>query len=377
MRILGYFVANDLIHDRWRSLLTVLSLAVVVVGYLLLASLAQAFAEFGKQSQVTGNLVIVSAEALDPTEGSLSEDVLRTAQQVAPAQIQRTFPVIFRYLNIQGKTMQVCAVPLAEMPAALSLALVDGGWPSAQGERQVVISESIAQATSWKIGTSVNIYGEDFQVTGLVRSNGDDYSAVWMSYPEGQRLFGMKRGFQIGYLPLVPSADPESVRQRLQADPRISTHYSVYLENALSARYSQFNHNLQTLSSLLALVSLSAITFGMYNATSLSLNERSREISLLRVIGFTQAGLRGFLLVRTLVLTLAGYSLGWIAALFLIHTLSLQSPVDILVAPVVLSLSPSISLLGLLTATVFAFLGIWLTTGHLAALSPLTRSEPV
>ena len=84
MRILGYFVANDLIHDRWRSLLTVLSLAVVVVGYLLLASLAQAFAEFGKQSQVTGNLVIVSAEALDPTEGSLSEDVLRTAQQVAP-----------------------------------------------------------------------------------------------------------------------------------------------------------------------------------------------------------------------------------------------------------------------------------------------------
>ena len=378
MRILGYFVVNDLLHDRWRSLLTGLSLAVVVVGYLLLASLAQAFAEFGKQSQVTGNLVIVSAEALDPSESSLSEDILQTAQQIAPTQIQRTFPAIFRYLKIQGKTMQVCAVPLAEMPAALSLSLVDGRWPSiisSVSERQVVISESIAQATSWKIGTSVNIYGEDFLVTGLVRSGGDDYSAVWMSYSEGQRLFGMKRGFQIGYLPLVPSSDPESVRQKLQADPRISTHFSVYLENALSARYSQFNQNLQTLSSLLALVSLSAITFGIYNATSLSLSERGREINLLRVIGFTQAGLRGFLLARTLVLTLAGYSLGWIVALLLINSLSRQAPIDVLVAPLVLSLSPSISLLGLVTATVFAFLGIWLTTGRLAALSPLSRSE--
>jgi ABC-type lipoprotein release transport system permease subunit len=374
MRTLGYFVFKDLMHDRGRSLLTILSLALVVVGYLLLASLAQAFAVFGKQSQVTGNLVIVAADALDPMESSLGEDILQTAQQVAPDQIQRTFPVIFRHLNIQGKTMQVCAVPLDEMPAALSLTLVDGRWPSAQSERQIVISESIAQAASWKIGTSVNIYGEDFQVTGLVRSGGNDYGAVWMSYTEGQRLFGMKRGFQIGYLPLVPLADPESVRQKLQADPRISTHYAVYLENALSARYSQFNHNLLTLSNILALVSLSAITFGIYNATSLSLNERGREVSLLRIIGFTQDRLRGFLLARALALTLTGYGLGWMAALLLINYLGIQAPIDIVIAPVVLSLTPTTSLLGLVMAIVFAFLGIWLTTGRLAALNPLTRS---
>jgi ABC-type antimicrobial peptide transport system permease subunit len=375
MRTVIYFIAKDLIHDRGRSLLTILSLAVVVVGYLLLASLAQAFAVFGNLSQVTGNLVIVAADALDPMESSLNEDILQTAQQVTPDQIQRTFPVIFRHLNIQGKTMQVCAVPLDEMPTALSLTLVDGSWPSAQSERQIVISESIAQATSWKIGTSVNIYGEDFQVTGLVRSGGNDYGVVWMTYTEGQRLFGMKRGFQIGYIPLVPLADPESVRQRLQADPRISTHYTVYLENALSARYSQFNHNLLTLSNLLALVSLSAITFGIYNATSLSLNERGREISLLRVIGFTQSRLRGFLFARILVLTLVGYSLGWVTALLLINYLGIQSPSDMLVAPVVLDLTPSISLLGLVMATIFAFLGIWLTTGRLATLNPLTRNE--
>ena len=64
MRTLSYFIAKDLIHDRGRSLLTILSLAVVVVGYLLLASLAQAFAVFGKQSQVNPVLGIGWAQGV-------------------------------------------------------------------------------------------------------------------------------------------------------------------------------------------------------------------------------------------------------------------------------------------------------------------------
>jgi hypothetical protein len=55
MLALGYFTFTDLIHDRWRSLLTIFSLAVVVFGYLLLASLSQAINNFGKQTSVTQN----------------------------------------------------------------------------------------------------------------------------------------------------------------------------------------------------------------------------------------------------------------------------------------------------------------------------------
>jgi hypothetical protein len=42
---------------------------------------------------------------------------------------------------------------------------------------------------------------------------------------------------------------------------------------------------------------------------------------------------------------------------------------------VVLSLPLSISLLGVCVATVFTFLGVWLTTGRLAAMSLLTGCE--
>jgi ABC-type antimicrobial peptide transport system permease subunit len=196
-----------------------------------------------------------------------------------------------------------------------------------------------------------------------------------MTYVEGQHLFGMDHGFQVAYLPLVPSADPESVCAKLQADPRISTRYTVYLENAVSNGYSEPNHNLVTLSSIMSVVSLLAITFGIYNSTGLSLTERSYEIGLLRMIGFTQGKLGGFLLSRALVLTLLAYGLGWVTVDLYYKYLNLHSPMVLSEAPLNLELNLSASLIGLGLATIFAFLGVWLTSGNLAKLNPLTRRD--
>jgi ABC-type antimicrobial peptide transport system permease subunit len=373
MLALGYFTFKDLIHDRWRTLLTMLSLAVVVAGYLLLASLSQAFRVVGKQSQVTSNLVIIGADAIDPMESSLDEGILETAREIAPNQILRAFPTLFRHLNIEGRVIQVRAVPLDEMPAALALTLVRGSWPS--GSRQIAVGEEMARTASWQIGSMVNIYGTDFQVAGLVRAADNNLGAIWMTYPEGQRLFGMQHGFQVGYLPLVPSADPDSVRAKLQADPGISARYTIYLENAVSDGYNQVNHNLVTLSSIMSIVSLLAITFGIYNSTSLSLAERSHEISLLRLVGFTQGKLRNFLSVRALVITLASYGLGWAVLAVYFNYLDSHGIMGFSEAPLTLSLTPSASLLGLGLASAFAYMGVWLTSRDIATLNLLAGND--
>jgi ABC-type lipoprotein release transport system permease subunit len=373
MYALGHLLFKDLIHDRWRSFLTVSGIAVIVVVYLLIASLTQAFFVFNQQSQVTSNLVIVASDVLDPMESSLNEEILQKALQIAPDQIQRVFPSLFRHLNIDGQIMQIRAVPLEEMPNALALTLFRGNWPD--GPREIIVSEGVAKIASWKVGSIVKIYGTDFKVNGLVRSGENNSGAVWMTYPEGQILFGMHRGFQVGYLRLEPSVDPESVRAMLQADPRISTCCTVYLENALSSRYYQVNHNLLTLNSIMALVSLLAITFSIYNATNLSLTERSHEIGLLRVVGFTQDKVFGVLVIRVLVLTLAAYSLGWVISAIFLNYHRTHTTMGVSAAPLILNLTPSASLLGLALAIVFSFLGVWLTSGRLATLSPLTRND--
>ncbi len=371
MLALGYFTFRDLLHDRWRSLLTILSLAVVVVGYLLLASLAQALGSLSRPAQVTNNLLILAADTIDPMDSSLDEGVLQTAMEIAPGQIRLAFPLLFRHLTIAGQLMQVRSVALEQMSTSVGLTLLQGDWPA--GPRQVVVSEGAAESVSWKIGSIVKIYGTDFQVTGLVRSNEQAFGSVWMTYTEGRRLFGTSRGFQVGYLSLLPSADPESVRARLLADPRISPACSIYLEHAFTNSYNQSNSNLLTLSGLMVLVSLLVVTFGIYNATSLSLTERSLEIGLLHVIGFTLTKLRGFLLARTLVLTLIAYSLGWLISLGFINHQRLHASVDLIFQAI--RLTPVSSLLGLVLADIFAFLGVWLASRRLIGQGPLPGSD--
>jgi ABC-type antimicrobial peptide transport system permease subunit len=369
MFILGYFTLKDLAHYRWRNLLTFVGLSVIVVAYLLLSSLSQAFLVFSKQSQMTSNLVIVAANVIDPMESSLDDGILIAAQQIAPVQIQHVFPIIFRHLNIDGQIMQIRAVPLEEMPSALELTLIQGSWPISAHE--VVVSEGVAQIAFWKIGSTVNIYGTDFHVTGLIRAGENNTGAVYMNYIEGQRLFGVRRGFQLGFLQLDPSVNPESVRSLLQSDIRISECCTVYFENALSNQYYQVNYNLLTLNNMMALVSLLAITFGVYNATNLSLVERFHEINLLRIVGFTQGKLRGFLMARSFILIMAAYCLGWVISSFLINYLCTHRTFGISAAPLILDLTSSASLLGLLLAITFSFLGVWLTSGRLGKFSPL------
>jgi ABC-type antimicrobial peptide transport system permease subunit len=267
--------------------------------------------------------------------------------------------------------MQVRSVALEEMSTSVGLTLVQGAWPD--GPRQVVVSEGAAELASWKIGSTVNIYGTDFQVAGLVRAEESAFGSVWMTYKEGLRLFGSSHGFQVGYLSLVPSADPESVRARLLADPRISAAYSVYLEHAFTNSYNQSNSNLLILSGLMVLISLLVVTFGVYNATILSLSERGLEIGLLHVIGFTLNKLRRFLLARTLVLTLIAYSLGWLISLVFINHQRLLDSVDLIF--LALKLTPLSSLIGLGLAVIFAFLGVWLASRRLVAQNPLTGND--
>ena len=130
MRVLAHFTLKDLIHDAWRNLLTILSLAVVVVSFLLLSALSRAYLVFGKRIQTSSNLVIISADVIDPMESSLSENILEAARQIAPNEIHVAFPEIFRHMNIEGQIMQVNAVPLAQMGTAIALTLLQGRWPT-------------------------------------------------------------------------------------------------------------------------------------------------------------------------------------------------------------------------------------------------------
>ena len=81
MLALTYFTFRDLLHDRWRSLLTILTLAAVVVGYLLLAALAQTMASLSKRAPITNNLLIIETTSNAP-KGAVFDEFARFNREV-------------------------------------------------------------------------------------------------------------------------------------------------------------------------------------------------------------------------------------------------------------------------------------------------------
>jgi hypothetical protein len=364
--VFAIYLIKDLFHDFTRSLLTVASLATIILGFLLTAAISTAFLEFGSQVTTDShNLMVLSADSIDPAQGSLTDEVLDTAaravqEKFGPQSLLRASPMIFRTLRITDWVMQVIAVPRQDMTDVYRLTLLAGHYP--QGNGEIVATQEAIQITGWSMGHIVEILGQKLQVVGIVRYEGGKLASLWMTYPVGQALFGTRIGFQIGILQIAGDLDPETVRTYLETLPELTPTYAVYLEQQLNERYATFIRAILAFSGFLNILALSVVSFGGFNAASLTLAERGHEIAILRVVGFSPPIVRRFLFGRTLLQTLVAYAVGWgLAVLITQH--SMTSPnISFIGVTLPLRLPPTTLLLGLALTILFAWLGVWLTT---------------
>jgi ABC-type antimicrobial peptide transport system permease subunit len=362
--VFGAFLFKDLVFDRGRSLLTIISLTAVIVSYLAASATSEVFLEFGSQQQTgSRNLLIMSDYALDPMQSKLDDSILQTAaeivrQEFGPDSVRSVFPVIYRILEINDRTMQVLAVPRENLISGYSLVLQEGDWPS--NEEQVVVTQEAMQLNGWKIGDRILIRDGNFLITGRVQEEAARTSAIWMTYAGGQKLFNVQSVFQIGVLQINDSLDLTTIQASLEQDPHFPIGYAVYLNQQLYGRYTYLFRDFLKVSFILAALALTVVILGTFNAASLTMAERKQDIAILQTIGFGSRTIRLFLLGRTLLQTLVAFFLAW-GVMAIIVIKSQKFPLAFHANTAVLRLSPEILFLGFLLTMLSASLGVWLT----------------
>jgi ABC-type antimicrobial peptide transport system permease subunit len=347
---------QDLRHDAPRSLLTVFNLSLVIAIHLAVASLASALALL-RSDALTGshNLLVMSANVLDPMDSELHTAQLEIAAQAAaalgPGTVQKTSPLILRHLRIEGRILQVAAAPTADLPEIYQLRLLQGRWPSSLDE--IAVTQSAQVLIGKGLGDALVIYGSLFRIVGLVDVPGNR-AGVWMSDRAGQALLGMQRGFQIAVLQLSPQAEPGGVQALLEQEPRLDG-FAVYQEAQFSAQFTLSLESIAGLARFFNLLSLLIVSFGAYNVTHLSLVERSPEIGMLRAIGYSAGSLSALVLLRTALLSLLAFGLAWLFVGLYFHLG--QEPVMLHVNQLRLELTPSQLARALLLCLAFCGLG--------------------
>lgn len=206
----------------------------------------------------------------------------------------------------------------------------DAAWKAFRSGTGVLISEPYAYKHGLSVGESLSLRtasGERaFRVAGIFRDYGSPYGVVLIYLPVYRQLFGDNRLSGLGVY-LSAGADRSAVRQRLEgavaglAGVQVRDNQSIR-QRSLAVFDQEF-----VITSVLRLLAALVAFVGVVGALMALQLDRTRELAVLRAIGFTRIQLGGLITAQSGLLGLAaglfsiplGLVLAWLLVFVINH----------------------------------------------------------
>lgn len=357
-----WMVLADLWADRSRTALSLLTITLMAMGYMILAGFAESVRLFSEQAAGRRDLVMVERGVLDPMNSQIDSAMVEDIRPWVEEEGARISPCQFRHMRIEGQLVQLRACPLEDWQPIHHLTLVRGAWPV---DGEVVIAEGASRATGWQVGDRLTIYGASFTISGVVRASGTKFLAVWMTLEDSGRLFEVPDRYQVLVIQAAPGGDAERLRAALEAHPSLAGRFDVMFLDALFSRYTEVVRGLLGVSQVLALAAITLVVLGSYQATRLSLEERSRSVTILRVAGFSEGQLHGLLQLRSLWMLTLAFVFGALLAAGLLEFANRATPLQVQSVQLEVRLSLLVLLWGYPLSLACAALGTWISARSL------------
>ena len=232
---------------------------------------------------------------------------------------------------------------------------------------ELLVGQNLAQRLAIRPGDQLSLFDEPFRVAGVFRSR-----SVWengsliLPLEQLQRLTG--RDGQVTYITVVLH------RGSGQPDPEAATAAIEALDSRLlalaTADFVRTDTRLKLADAMAWMTSLVAVVIGgvgTLNTMLTSVHERTREIGILRAIGWPRRRIVLMILAESLCLAATAAVIGCLAAVGLTWLLSQTAAGGGLLVPVI---DLPIMATGLAIATGIGLLGAWLPARRAARLQP-------
>jgi putative ABC transport system permease protein len=216
---------------------------------------------------------------------------------------------------------------------------VQGRWPR-DGAAEIALGRDLARRLGGVVGqpTTVTIEGREarMMITGVVEAGGLEDSHAWLPLERLQSLAELGDEADRVWLSALVKPAPRGPAPHPERDPEgyeryLCTAYPANIARDLADRLAgaevlplseivageaQVVRRLDLLMLMLAIATLGASILGLISTTTATVVERRVELALLRSLGASPTQLGVLLLGETLLVSLAGGWLGWIAGGF-------------------------------------------------------------
>ena len=190
---------------------------------------------------------------------------------------------------------------------------------------QVIMGTTIAQSLNKTVGDTIDLYGKNFTITGTYETgNFITDAGIMMPLSTLQNLTNNQNKISDVLVKVTDNANVTTVSQSIEnAYPnQLSTTTAADEANRINQGLSFIN----TASWAISLLAIFIGAVGAINTMIMSVYERTREIGVLKAVGWRDRRILGMILGESIVLTLLAFVIGTIVAVVGVELILTLSP---------------------------------------------------
>jgi ABC-type antimicrobial peptide transport system permease subunit len=305
-------IFKNLLRRKLRTILTALGVGIGVAAIVGLGALAEGMSA-GYDSMISGtkaDLVLSQPDSLDITYSTVDESA--EAQLLAMPEVSEVSGMLQSFVRAENNPMffifgyPVDSFIMDRFQIIRGVGLSDHQAHQSHGT-PIILGSAAAEALDKKVGETLRIQDRPYRIVGIFETGDafEDGGAV-MDLPAAQSLMGKTHKVSLYYIRLK---DP-SLRSRVeQRAARLWRNLSISGTKEFADK-QMMGDMLQTYIWVIAALAILIGGVGMMNAQLTSVMERTREIGVLRSIGWPRGRILFMILGESVLVCILGGVLG-------------------------------------------------------------------
>jgi putative ABC transport system permease protein len=316
------FVTKNALRNKRRSILTVLSIAFSLLLLTFMMTLWHAFALEDGSAESSQRLVVRHKVSLTFTLPSFYREKIRAIPGVVAVVPNSWFGGVYKDRKPENFFAQFGTDPDEFLKVYRDLSMPEDQIKAWQRDRQgVIVSESLATKYGWKLGDRFVLQGDiypvnlELNVRGIYHSD-PDFKSVYFNAKYVEEAVSWFKG-QAGTFDIL--ADSPSSVSKISSTVDDMFHNSpqptkTESEKAFGLEFVAMMGNVKMFILSICSAVLFATLLVSANTIAMSIRERTREVAVLKTLGFTRQGVLALFVSESVVLTLIGGAMGIVLA---------------------------------------------------------------
>ena len=244
---------------------------------------------------------------------------------------------------------------------------VNGTLFSNESTDEVIVGKTAAEGLNQTVGDTINLYGKDFKIVGTFETgNFITDAGIMMPLSTLQNLTSNEDKVSNILVKVTDNANVTTVSKSIE--DTYPNELSTTTAEATAGRINQGLGFIDTATWAISLLAIFIGAVGVINTMIMSVYERTREIGVLKAVGWKDRRILGMILGESVVLTLIAFVVGTVVAVVGVEALLAFSPsVGGIITP---SFAPDIFIRAFLVAFLVGVIGGLYPAYRASRLSP-------